>query len=216
MSIDEFSAFVIARQKELKLSVSELSRRSGLSRQSLYRFFGSEVEQARLSTFVKLGIALELHPLELMRVFFHEWQFPTMTPARTNSAIEHDDVGFIGDITYPDYSVVTAGQRFEKIWEIQNVGKVPWVNRTIICVDDKVEVSFNSVSQYKYGLTPLEGNTIDIPTVNPGEVLRVSRLFQAPKVACTTISWWKMVDDNDEIMFPEMTGLYCLVKVVCL
>ena len=90
MSADEFSAFILARQKELKLSVAELSRRSGLSRQSLYRLFDAEVEQTRLSTFVKLGIALELHPLELMRVFFCEWQFPDTTPARTQSTIHND------------------------------------------------------------------------------------------------------------------------------
>ena len=128
----------------------------------------------------------------------------------------NDDVGFIGDITYPDHAVVTAGQTFEKIWEIQNVGKVPWVNRKIICVDDKVEVNVNGSSQYEYGLVAIGGNTIDVPVVNPGEVFRVSCKFQAPKVACSTISWWKMVDENGDIMFPEITGLYCLVKVVCL
>lgn len=216
MSTEEFSAFILARQKELNLSVAELSRRSGLSRQSLYRFFESEVEQTRLSTMVKLGIGLELHPLELMRVFFHEWEFPDTTPARAKSAVLHDDVGFIGDVTYPDHSIVTTGQSFTKVWEIQNVGKVPWINRKIICIDDKVEVNVNGTSGFSYGLHALEGNTIDIPVVEPGESLQVSRQFKAPNIACTTISWWKMVDENDDIMFPEMTGLYCLVKVAAL
>ncbi len=32
------------------------------------------------------------------------------------------DTAYVGDVTYPDNSIVAVRQQFEKIWEIQNVG----------------------------------------------------------------------------------------------
>lgn len=215
MSAQDFSALISARRKELKLSVAEFSRRSGLARQSLYRLLDAEVEQAHVSTFIKLGIALQLHPMELMRVFFKGWQFPVDATPPADKVVEYDDVGFIADVTYPDHSVVSSGQQFEKIWEIQNVGNVVWKNRRIVCVDEQIEVKFQG-EVFQYGLKALEGNAIDVPLTQPGEFVRVSRMFEAPTVACSTISWWKMVDEQGELVFPDMTGLYCLVRVVTL
>ena len=129
--------------------------------------------------------------------------------------------GFIADITYPDNSIVQVGQTFEKVWEVANLGSQPWVNWRLQCVDEHLSVqALHGSEQYQgkklqYGLQPLE-NSIPIPTTEPGEKVRLHVTFRAPDFACTTISHWKSVNEAGEILFPNLTGLYCLVKVVAL
>lgn len=216
MSADQFSEILFRRQKELKLSLSELSRRSKISRQSLYRLLNGEVSQARLTTFSKLANALEIHPLDLLRAFFDDGSICHYDYTSKPSAVEFDDVGFIGDITYPDYSIVSPGEVFLKSWEIRNIGKVAWNNRQIVCVDKNIKVSFDNNTELEYGLKSLENDEITLPNIQPGENHKISVKLKAPEVACTTISMWKMVDHEGVLMFPETTGLYCIVKVVTL
>ncbi|ALG66471.1 NBR1-Ig-like domain-containing protein [Beggiatoa leptomitoformis] len=56
-------------------------------------------------------------------------------------SIYKDVTGFIADVTYPDNSIVTAGQAFEKIWEIRNLGGQVWENRKLVCCDNAITVS---------------------------------------------------------------------------
>jgi hypothetical protein len=42
-----------------------------------------------------------------------------------------DKSRFIRDVTIPDGSILQPGERFEKVWEIQNVGSTPWRDRSL-------------------------------------------------------------------------------------
>ncbi len=110
MASEELTSLIKTRQKQLKLSIAELARRSSLARQSIYRLFDGEVEQIRLTTFISLAGALELHPMDLFRASLKEIEFPQKYPDRTKSIVKNDDVGFIGDITYPDNSIINSGE----------------------------------------------------------------------------------------------------------
>lgn len=216
MASTDLSEYVKKHLEKSGMSLAEFARRAKLSRQSVYNILNSELEQARLSTFIQIANALKIHPMDLLRVFFSRWEFPSTAPTRTKSLINGDDIGFIGDITYPDYSILSPGQTFEKIWEIRNVGIVPWKNRRLLCLDQHIEVRFDNGDQldtYRYGLMPLDGREIMLPDIAPGTNHQVCIRFLAPEVACTTISYWKMVDEQGNYTFPDMTGLYCLVQV---
>jgi hypothetical protein len=40
--------------------------------------------------------------------------------------------------------------------------------------------------------------------------------LRAPDLPCTAISHWKSLNEFGEIAMPNITGLYCMVKVVTL
>jgi transcriptional regulator with XRE-family HTH domain len=217
MAATELADYIRQQLEKSGMTVAEFARRAKLSRQGVYNILNADFEQARLSTFIQLANALKIHPLDFLRIFFNRWEFPSANTTRTNSLVNGDDVGFICDVTYPDNSILSPGQTFEKIWEIRNVGIVPWVNRRLVCLDEHIEVRFQNGKQwdtYKYGLMPLDGREIFLPIIRPGENNQVNIHFLAPEVACTTISWWKMADVDGNYSFPDMTGLYCLVQVM--
>jgi hypothetical protein len=112
---------------------------------------------------------------------------------------------------------VSVNQIFEKIWEIQNTGKVEWKERFLQCMDEDI-VSVNNDERtpvYSLMLFPLEMK-IPIPTTKPGKTVQIAVTFRAPAFPCTTISYWKMVDHNGDICFPGLEGIWCLVKVMSL
>ena len=59
---------------------------------------------------------------------------PRPTPSCRESAI------FVEDVTYPDNTHLTAGEKFTKTWKLQNTGNCKWTNYTIAFVSgDKME-----------------------------------------------------------------------------
>ena len=59
---------------------------------------------------------------------------PTATPSCRDEAV------FIEDVTYPDNTRLTAGEKFTKTWKIQNTGTCTWTGYTIAFVSgDKME-----------------------------------------------------------------------------
>ena len=74
--------------------------------------------------------------------------------------------------------------------------------------------TFQSPAQQR-GLIPAQPE-LAIPHTCPGESIRLSVDFTAPPFPCSTISYWKMVDENGVFCFPKHEGLSCLVQVVAL
>jgi uncharacterized protein YkwD len=59
---------------------------------------------------------------------------PSATPTCRNSAI------FVEDVTYPDNTRLTAGEKFTKTWKFQNTGNCKWADFTVAFVSgDKME-----------------------------------------------------------------------------
>jgi hypothetical protein len=53
---------------------------------------------------------------------------PTNTPAPTATATQQvrDNMQFMGDVTVPDGTQITAGQEFLKTWKVKNTGSGTW------------------------------------------------------------------------------------------
>ena len=207
MSAQEFSKFITQRAESLRLSVTEVTKRAGISRATCYRFLNEEIEEARLSTLIRLADALQVTPLRLLRTYFH-----------ARSLRRKFDSGFLGDVTYPDNSLVHVGEAFDKTWAVENTGENAWVGWYLQCADEFVDtrvtlaVSGESL-QLQYGLRP-DALRIPIPVVQPSEQVQLTVRFTAPLVPGTYISYWKTVDERGEWVFPEKMGLNCTVKVV--
>ena len=207
--------YIEERRKEVNLKKNALADSAGLSRQGLYKILNGDVEQIQLSTIVSLAVPLKVHPIFLMQKLFQRWEFPAVETQ--GALLPKDATGFIGDITYPDNSIVTTGQRFTKVWRSQNVGKQTWEDCSLKCFDGTLRISTQEpdmgLLDERRGLIP-QSRKISIPVIKPGETVDLEVCFTAPDYPCTAVSYWKMVDKDDKICFPQSEGLSCLVQVI--
>jgi hypothetical protein len=113
-----------------------------------------------------------------------------------------DDSRFVADVTIPDGTTVRAGQKFVKIWEIQNDGLVPWRGRF----------------EQRQGILSGQGlcgslSRVPVPTTMPGQDALISVTFTAPNLPGSCRVDWKMTDENGRLYFPYLGGLYVIVNV---
>ncbi|QTR49449.1 helix-turn-helix domain-containing protein [Candidatus Thiothrix anitrata] len=54
----------------LGMTVTEASARSGISRQTWHRLLQADIDEARLSTLVKVANVLETHVITLLTIYF--------------------------------------------------------------------------------------------------------------------------------------------------
>lgn len=94
-----------------------------------------------------------------------------------------DRATFVADVTFPDNSVVRAGQSFEKIWRMRNSGTCTWTR----------EYSLVFISGHSMGITgliPLTGS------VTPGATADLAVKLIAPAANGTYRSNWMIRNDR--------------------
>lgn len=67
---------------------------------------------------------------------------PTPEPLPTETATPACEVGavLLEDVTYPDNTLLPAGEKFTKTWKLQNTGNCPWTGYTVaFAFGDKME-----------------------------------------------------------------------------
>jgi hypothetical protein len=202
--------YVRQRASALGLSLSEVCRRSGMSRQTLYSL-GQHGKLPTLSTVVNLADTLQVHPMRLLQLLFDELPLHH-TPVL--QALREDRSAFGRDVTVPDGSLVFQGEQFTKTWEIHNAGNVHWVDRVLRCMDDEIVVYSRSGEQLNLApnLQPLVQH-IPIPNTAPGKAVTLSVDFVAPMAPCTVLSYWKMCFADGRLCFPDSRGLWVKVTV---
>ena len=70
MSAKDLANYLEQRVAMLGLSKSEAARRADISRQTWYRLLSADVNDAKLSTMVRLAEALDTTPMQLLRLYF--------------------------------------------------------------------------------------------------------------------------------------------------
>ena len=123
-------------------------------------------------------------------------------PKRVRAA-EGDSSTYVDD-TIPHGSLMSPGQRFTKTWRIRNSGTVPWRGRRL-----ERQGPLNGP-----GLIRSE-RYVEIPDTKPGEIAKIDAPLQAPGYDCTSIAYFKMVDAEGSLCFPDnyQLGLDVLVMV---
>jgi DNA-binding winged helix-turn-helix (wHTH) protein len=124
---------------------------------------------------------------------------PSSEPARGKG----DRSRFIRDVTVPDGSVVAPGEQFEKVWEIQNAGSVPWCNRHF----RRTGVCSGPGRLSSEPLTP-------VPTTNPGQLCLMRMQLTAPSQPGSYYAEWKMVDKDGNLSFLRQAPLFVSIDVV--
>ncbi len=118
-------------------------------------------------------------------------------------AIRGDASSFLGD-SIPHGTLMEPGQVFEQRWRLRNVGTASWSGRRL----------------ERQG--PLTGpglitslRFVDVPDAAPGESIEITAALKAPTYDCSSIAYWKMVDSDGALCFPDsyQLGLDVLVRV---
>jgi hypothetical protein len=110
---------------------------------------------------------------------------------------------FVGD-TVPHGTAMRPGQGFEKRWEVRNTGAVLWRGRRLERQGPRTGPGI---------ITSLE--FIDVPETPPGEIATISTGLKAPTYDCASIAYFKMVDSDRRMCFPDnyQLGLDVLIVV---
>lgn len=202
MGIVELADFVRKRINELGISKKELARRGRLARSLIYKILNYELTSLTENTLRKLAFTLGVTSAELHSLLW-KGVLKVSSKQKSKSLIEENGSIFIRDVTYPDNEMVHINQEFEKVWEIRNIGKVTWEDRFLKRMD----------SPEGEGALICVQELIPLPKIMPGETVSVAVKFKAPSYPCTTISYWKMVDNEGNLCFPDKKGLWCRVMV---
>lgn len=118
-------------------------------------------------------------------------------------ALRGDASTFVSD-TIPHGTLMEPGQAFEKVWKIKNSGTVPWEGRRLERQGPIMGPGLISSLRF-----------VDIPDTQPGKVARITAPLKAPTYDCTSIAYFKMVDGERRLCFPDsyQLGLDVLVRV---
>jgi len=123
--------------------------------------------------------------------------------ARRRGAAEGDASAFL-DQLIPHGALMNPGERFEQVWRIRNVGRVPWLGRRLERQGPPAGPGLITSSRY-----------VPIPDTKPGEIAEITAPLRAPTYDCSSIAYFKMVDQSGSLCFPDahQLGLDVLVRV---
>lgn len=110
---------------------------------------------------------------------------------------------FISD-TIPHGLLMAPGQVFDQTWRVQNSGTVAWQGRRLERQGPLTGPGLISSPQF-----------VGVPDTKPGEVAEITAVLKAPTYDCSSIAYFKMVDAEGRLCFPEnyQLGLDVLVRV---
>lgn len=80
-----------------------------------------------------------------------------------------DDATFGGDITFPDYSVMTSGESFTKTWRLRNTGESTWTTSYALVFDDGDQMSAPDSVPFQEEVLPGESVNLSVDLTAPDD-----------------------------------------------
>lgn len=118
-------------------------------------------------------------------------------------ALPGDASSFLGD-TIPHGTLMQPGQVFEQTWRVMNSGSVAWVERKLERQGPLTGPGLISSLRF-----------VEVPDTEPGQAASMTALLKAPTYDCSSIAYFKMVDAEGRLCWPDnyQLGLDVLVRV---
>jgi hypothetical protein len=116
--------------------------------------------------------------------------------------IPGDGSGFVGE-NVPDGTAIKVGRKFEKIWELRNVGTIPWMDRYLSRQGGSDDSG-----------TCATDTRVRIPDTAPGQTVKVEVRVTAPDAPSVCHVVWKITDADGRHFFPDKDGVWFDVVVV--
>lgn len=212
MSIKDLADFVRQQARLQNINDSELARRSKISRVALLKILNVEVKCPEIHTVANLAYAIDEHPFRLVSLFLAG--APTPSRSDWNRNEKKDSSHLIRELTYANGPPVAAEQKFTRVWELANVGRIPWLGRKLVCQTSEF-ILYKKVGDefvpFDCAVTP-EITELPIPDTMPGETVTLEVGFSAPTALACQPAYWKMVGRDGNLSFPELEGLKCCVS----
>jgi serine/threonine protein kinase len=101
----------------------------------------------------------------------------------------------------PSHTRVSVNQKFVRIWEIRNTGRVSWLHRYLIRQPGKDPQSCSAPSR------------IRVPSADPGQTITISVTLTASSVPGSCRVDWTMADTQGHPYFPNFSGVYVTADV---
>jgi transcriptional regulator with XRE-family HTH domain len=122
---------------------------------------------------------------------------------RLYRAVPGDASTFLGD-TIPHGTRMEPGQVFEQTWRVRNSGSVLWEGRRLERQGPLTGPGLISSLRF-----------VDVPDTKPGQVAKITAPLKAPTYDCSSIAYFKMVDADGKLCYPDhfQLGLDVLVRV---
>lgn len=122
---------------------------------------------------------------------------------RHRRAIPGDASTFVGD-TIPHGTRMEPGQVFEQTWRVRNSGTVAWEGRRLERQGPLTGPGLITSQRF-----------VAMSNAKPGESIEVTAQLKAPTYDCSSIAYFKMVDADGSLCFPDnyQLGLDILVRV---
>lgn len=121
---------------------------------------------------------------------------PTRTP---NPCIV--GMRFLGDLTYPDGSVINPGTPFQKVWQVQNTGTCIWINT----------YSLLNVGGGSFGAP----SPAPIPETAPGQTVNLSVNMTAPQQPGNYRSVWQLRLPNGITFGTQIDAAFTVPQAGC-
>jgi hypothetical protein len=126
---------------------------------------------------------------------------PTPAITATINPATCDDAKFVADISVPDGTQMTPGQKFTKTWQIRNAGPCTWTTGYTL------NFGYGSSTEAK-----MNGQSVALTNeVKTGETADVSVNLTAPNKAGTYTGYWRMKNGNGS-NFGEFFTVVIIVK----
>jgi transcriptional regulator with XRE-family HTH domain len=115
------------------------------------------------------------------------------------------DASVLIDDTIPHGTEMGPALWFVKTWRIRNAGTAPWEGRRLERQGPLTGPGLITSLRY-----------VDVPNTAPDEVAEIGVPLMAPSYDCSSIAYFKMVDSDGFLCFPDDygLGLDVLVRVV--
>jgi transcriptional regulator with XRE-family HTH domain len=122
---------------------------------------------------------------------------------RPRRAVPGDASAFVDD-TIPHGTLMAPGEVFEKTWRIRNSGTVPWKDRRLERQGPLTGPGLITSLRY-----------VPMGDVAPGQIVAITAVLKAPGYDCSSIAYFKMVEVDGALCFPDsyQLGLDVLVRV---
>jgi transcriptional regulator with XRE-family HTH domain len=120
-----------------------------------------------------------------------------------NRTIPGDASTFVGD-SIPHGTRMEPGQVFEQTWRVRNSGTVAWQGRKLERQGPLTGPGLISSLRF-----------VDVPDTAPGQEATITAPLKAPTYDCSSIAYFKMVDADGRLCWPDsyQLGLDVLVRV---
>lgn len=156
----------------------------------MVKTYAAETIQAQL-TLVARDIQPTFTPVDLPTitppVSISPTSPPAVTPSPTPTQGVCDQAGFEKDVTIPDNTILSAGEKFTKTWRLRNDGTCTW-NSGYGLVFDRGDAMGGPAS-----------TALTTGTVAPGETIDISVELTAPDSPGTYQGYWKLRNPSGQV-----------------